>query len=123
MKEFFANIDAGTIFEVAKYIAILIFGAATAYYRTNAKLQKFVAGLITQAETAYSGVKTGGVKFEWVCNKIYSMIPAPLKLIVTRQMIEEIVQGTFNSMAAYAKTQLNKLVDTAIPDTVHTEDK
>ncbi len=116
----FKNIN---IIEVLQWTGLLLLGIGTAYYHTNAKLQKFVAGLIAQAETAYSGIKTGSVKFEWVCNKIYSMIPVPLQALITRQMIEEIVQGTFDAMAAYAKTQLDKLVDTAISDTVHTEDK
>ncbi len=111
------------IIEILKWVALLLMGAGLAYYRTNAKLQRLVAGLIAQAETAFDGTKTGGAKFAWVCNKIYSMIPAPLQAIITEQMIEDIVQGTFNSMAAYAKTQLDKLVDTAIPNTVHTEDK
>ena len=105
--------------EVAIYALL---GALIAYYRTNAKLQRFVAGLIAQAESTY-GSGTGGVKFEWVCSKIYLMVPVPLQAIINKQMIETTVQGTFNSMAAYAKTQLDKLVDTAIPETVHTEDK
>ena len=111
------------IMEVLQWAGLLLLGAVLAYYRTSAKLQRFVAGLITQAELAYNGTKTGGVKFAWVCGKIYNMMPVPLRAIVTRQMIENIVQGTFDAMAAYAKTQIDKLVDTAIPVTVHSEDK
>ncbi len=116
----FENIN---IIEVLQWAGLLLMGAGLAYYRTNAKLQRFVAGLIARAEIKYAEAKSGGVKFEWVCSTIYRLIPVPLRVVITRQMIEQLVQGTFNSMAAYAKTQLDKLVDTAIPDTVHTEDK
>lgn len=111
------------LLEALQWAGLLLLGVGVAYYRTNAKLQRFVAGLITQAELTYNGTKTGGVKFAWVCGKIYNMIPTPLRAIVTRQMIEQIVQGTFDAMAAYAKTQLDRMVDTAIPDTVHAEEK
>ncbi|MEA5135721.1 MAG: hypothetical protein VB035_06235 [Candidatus Fimivivens sp.] len=120
MSEFFANIN---YIEVVQWAGLLLLGAALSYYRTNAKLQQFVAGLIVQAEKKYTDAKIGGVKFAWVCGKIYSMIPAPLQAIVTRQMIETLVQGTFDAMAAYAKTQMDKLIDTAVPDMVHTEAK
>lgn len=120
MSDFFANIN---YIEVVQWAGLLLLGAALSYYRTNAKLQQFVAGLITQAELTYNDTKTGGLKFAWVCGKIYNMIPAPVRAIVTRQMIETLVQGTFDAMAAYAKTQMDKLVDTAIPNTVHTEAK
>lgn len=116
----FENIN---IIEVLQWSGLLLLGAGLAYYRTNAKLQQFVAGLITQAETNFNGTKTGGVKFAWVCGKIYDLVPVPLRVLITKQMIETIVQGAFNAMAAYAKTQLDKLVDTAILDTERTEDK
>ncbi|HWP51659.1 MAG TPA: hypothetical protein VN626_08180 [Clostridia bacterium] len=116
----FENIN---IIEVLQWAGLLLLGALLAYYRTNAKLQRFVAGLIVQAEEAFNGTKTGGMKFAWVCSKIYNLVPLPLRSIITQEMIERLVQGTFNSMAQYAKTQLDKLIDTAIPDTVHTEDK
>lgn len=116
----FKNIN---IIEIAQWALLLILGLGAAYYRTNAKLQKYVANLISQAEATYTESKSGGVKFCWVCDKIYSMIPAPLKLIITRQIVETIVQGAFNAMAQYAKFQIDKLVNAAIPETVHTEDK
>lgn len=116
----FSNIN---IIEALQWGGLLLLGAGLAYYRTNAKLQQYVARLITAAEAKYTATKSGGAKFAFVCSQIYKLVPVPLRVIITQQMIEQIVQGTFNSMAAYAKTQLDRLVDTAIPDTVHTEDK
>ncbi len=116
----FANIN---IIEVLQWTGLLLFGMGMAYYRTNAKLQTHIAFLISRAEEAFVGVKVGGKRFAWVCDTLYNAVPLPLKAIITRQMIEQIVQGTFDAMAAYAKTQLDRLVDTAIPGKVHAEEK
>ena len=106
----------------AEMVIYAVMGALIAYYKTSTKLQKFVADLIAQAESTY-GSGTGGAKFAWVTSKVYALVPLPLKAIINEQMIGDIVQGTFNSMAAYARTQLDKLVDTAVPDTTGTEGK
>lgn len=116
----FSNIN---IIEALQWIGLTLLGVGLAYYRTNAKLQEYVAGLIAAAEGKYTETKSGGAKFAFVCNRIYALVPVPLRAVITRQMIEQIVQGTFDSMAAYAKTQLDRLVDTAISETVHMEDK
>ena len=106
-------IDYIVVFET---IALIIMGGSIAYYKSNAKLKGVVAELIAEAEQAFDSTKSGGKRFAWVVNKLYELIPAPLKAIINKQMIEQIVQGTFDSMAAFAKTQLDKAVDKAIPD-------
>ena len=106
-------IDYITIIET---VALIVMGGIIAYYKSNAKLKGVVAELIAEAEQAFDSTKSGGKRFAWVVNKLYELIPAPLKAIINKQMIEQIVQGTFDSMAAYAKTQLDRAVDKAIPD-------
>lgn len=91
-------------------VALLFFGAALWYYSSSAKLQGYVAGLITQAEAMYQGVRTGGEKRAWVVGKLYDMIPKPLRRIITREILEALVQGTFDAMEQYAHTQADKLV-------------
>ena len=46
-----------------------------------------------------------------VVDKLYSLVPEGLNKIVTRAMIEEIVQSTFNEIEEYARTTLDKAVD------------
>ena len=106
-------IDYITIIET---VALIVMGGIIAYYKSTAKLKGVVAELIAEAEQAFDSTKSGGKRFAWVVNKLYELIPAPLKAIINKQMIEQIVQGTFDSMAAYAKTQLDRAVDKAIPD-------
>lgn len=106
-----ANID---IVSAAIYI---ILGGFIAYYHSNAKLQRYAAELIAEAEATFNTAKSGGARFAWVVGKLYDLVPLALKSVITKQMIERIVQGTFNSMAQYAKTQVDRLVDAVIPET------
>ena len=99
------------IIEILQWTGLLLLGVGLAYYRTNAKLQEYVAGLIASAERRYTDTKSGGVKFAFVCDRIYDMVPLPLRVVITRQMVEQLVQGTFDAMAKYAKTQFDKTVD------------
>lgn len=114
--------EAVNLLEMAKWLVFLLLGLAAAYYRTNDRLQSTIGDLIAQAEAAYGDAKTGGIKFEWVCGKVYSMVPVPLNAIITRQMVESLVQSTFDAMTAYAKIQLDKLLDSTMPDIERTED-
>ena len=115
----FENIN---IIEVLQWTGLLLFGMGLAYYHTNAKLQGVIASSIAQAEAAYGDAKAGSIKFEWVCHKIYSLVPVVLTTIITKQMIESLVQSTFDTMTAYAKMQLDKLLDSTMPDIERTED-
>lgn len=115
--------ETAKLIEMAEWLIVLLLALFLAYYRTSAKLQGAVGWLIARAEAAYGGVRTGSVKFEWVCDQIYGMIPAPVKLVITRRMVESLVQNTFDAMAAYAKMQLDKLLDSAMPDIERTEDE
>ena len=110
------------LLRVAKWLMLLFLGLAAAYYRTNGKLQGVIGNLIAQAETAYGEAGNGGLKFRWVCDKVYSMVPMPLSVIITKRMVEGLVQSTFDVMAAYAKLQLDKLLDSTMPDIERTGD-
>ncbi len=114
--------DAVDLLEAIKWLTMFLLGLAVAYYRMNAKLQSVIGGLIAQAEAAYGDAKAGGIKFEWVCREVYNRVPAPLSAIITRQMVGTLVQNTFDAMAAYAKMQLDKLLDGTMPDIERTGD-
>lgn len=67
---------------------------------------------IREAEENYKDTtKTGGEKFAQVVDKLYALVPEGFNKIVTREMIEEIVQSTFNEIEEYARTTLDKAVD------------
>lgn len=107
--------------EIVLYI---ILGAIIVYFRNSAAakakvaeieswtgiIKGSVASLISRAEKEFNGAKRGGEKFEWVVNKLYGLLPIPIQAVITRDIIADIVQGTFDSMAAYAAKQADKFL-------------
>lgn len=67
---------------------------------------------IREAEENYKDTtKAGGEKFAQVVDKLYDLVPEGLNKIISREMIEEIVQSTFNEIEEYARATLDKAVD------------
>ncbi len=101
-----------TAINIIAVVGMVILGAVAVYYRANAKLQEKVTELIDQAEGMYTDAKEpGGKRFEWVVERLYSIIPAWLKPLLTRQAVGKIVQSVFDWMDSFAKKQADKLVD------------
>lgn len=95
---------------ILQTIAMVVLGAAAVYYNTNAKLKAKTTALIAQAEDTYKdATKAGGRKRSWVVDRLYALIPKPLRVIITRDMVETIVQNTFDEITKYAKLQLDKV--------------
>lgn len=102
------DINLETIMQVAVPLLTIIFGALSAYLRANNKLRDRSLKYIVEAEELYKDyTKAGGKKFSWVVETLYDLIPAPLKIIVTKKCIEKIVQSSFESIEEYAKMQLD----------------
>lgn len=105
------------IIEIVNIVAYVVLGGLTLWFRENAKLKGTVADLITEAEAAYKDtVKAGGMKHKYVVEKLYSLVPAYLKPIITKETISGIVQRAFDSIEKYGKMQLDKAADTVVPD-------
>lgn len=67
---------------------------------------------IAEAEKDYKDTtQSGGKKFEQVVSKLYDLVPDALHGIITRAMIAEIVQSTFDEIQEYVRTQLDKKLD------------
>lgn len=104
--------DFETIMQILMPILTILFGALSAYLRANERLRNSSIKYITEAEEMYKDVsKAGGQKFEWVVDTLYNLVPRPLRILVTRKCIENIVQSTFDGIEEYAKTQLDKAID------------
>jgi hypothetical protein len=105
------DINLDTIMKVAVPLLTIILGALSAYFRANNKLRDRSLKYIVEAEEIYKDyTKAGGKKFSWVVEALYDLIPAPLKIIVTKKCIEKIVQSSFESIEEYAKMQLDAAV-------------
>lgn len=67
---------------------------------------------IAEAEKDYKDTtQSGGKKFEQVVNKLYNLVPDALHGIVTKEMISEIVQSTFDEIQEYVRLQLDNSID------------
>lgn len=100
------------ILQILIPILTIVFGALSAYLRTNEKLRSSSIRYIAEAEEMYKDItKAGGQKFAWVVDTLYNLVPVPLRILITRSCIEKIVQSTFDGIEAYAKTQLDKAVE------------
>ncbi len=112
--------------EIIRLICFIILGGISIYLSSSVKAQKkakevetTIANIaakaviyIKEAEEDYKDLtNSGGTKFTQVVDKLYDLVPSALKMIVTREMIETIVQSTFDEIEEYAKLQLDKAVD------------
>lgn len=67
---------------------------------------------IAEAEKDYKDTtQSGGKKFEQVVNKLYDLVPDALHGIVTKEMISDIVQSTFDEIQEYVRLQLDNSID------------
>lgn len=106
----FMNLDS--IMQIAVPLLTLIFGALSAYFRTHEKLMGSSIKYIVEAEELYKdSTKAGGEKFSWVVETLYNLLPAPLKIIVTKKCIEKIVQNSFDAIEEYAEMKLDMAVE------------
>lgn len=107
--------DIELILRVVLMALTVIFGALSAYFCQNEKLRNMSVKYIAEAEEMYKDMtKAGGVKFNWVVETLHNLVPAPLKLFITKPLIEKIVQSTFDSIEQYAKMQIEKAIDKTI---------
>ena len=53
--------------------------------------------------------KAGGLKHEYVVTQLYNLLPAPMRIFFTKDMMEQIVDNAFEAIESYAKKQLDKI--------------
>ena len=98
-----------TILAIIRIALYLVIGAAALYFQYNTKLNKKATEYINKAEELYKdSTKAGGTKFNWVVDKLYDILPAPMRLVFTKETIAVLVQRTFDEIQSYAVKQLDK---------------
>ena len=101
------------IYSIITTILVIVFGYLVSYAKTKTALISKAGEFINKAEDEYKSVsKAGAQKFEYVLNALYdNVVPAPLKMFISRQMMSEIIQKVFDQAESYATKQLDKVVD------------
>lgn len=114
------NLEA--LMQILVPILTILLGALSAYFRANERLRKSSIKYIAQAEEMYKDTSNAGVqKFEWVVDTLYNLVPKTMKIVITKKLIESIVQSTFDGIEAYAKTQLEKAIDKYVLNKIEDE--
>ena len=114
------------ILSLIQSLIMLGCGGLALYFKFSAKaqtkakeIQELIAQItaqavvyIAEAEKDYKDTtQSGGKKFEQVVSKLYDLVPDALHGIITKEMIADIVQSTFDEIQEYVRTQLDKKLD------------
>ena len=100
------------IYSIVMTVLMVVFGFLCSYIRTKTNLINKAGDFINKAEEDYKDYsKSGMIKHEAVVEWCYSLVPGPMRFIITRQVCSQVVQAVFDKMAEYATKQLDKIVD------------
>lgn len=75
------------------------------YFYVKSKIYKATEGAVNDAE---QDGKTAEEKLSMAVEQVYSVIPAILKPIISKEVVRGIVQAAFDKIEAYAKKQVAK---------------
>lgn len=97
------------------YIISIVLGVLAAvasfvgyYFYIRSKLAKAATGAVNDAEKED---KTGAEKLQIAVDQVYALVPAILKTIISREIVQGLVQAAFDKIEEYAKKQLEKKAD------------
>lgn len=114
--------DVKTIIQVVITVLMVVFGFMCSYLKTKSNVINKAKDFINKAEEEYKdATKSGGLKFEWCVEGLYSLVPSFLKPFISKEMISNIVQDAFDIMAKYATQQLDKVTNKVIEKTADAE--
>ena len=86
-------INGVSIYSIVVTVLMVVFGFVASYIRTKSNLISKAGDFINKAEEDYKSVsKAGAEKFSWVVYTLHSIIPAPMRIFITEDMIAQIVQ-------------------------------
>ncbi len=104
--------NALNIYSIISTILFVVLGFLYTYFRSKEKVVTRLSEFIAKAEEMYKDVKdSGGKKLNLVVALCLDKLPPFLKPFISKQMIEELVQKTFDYMEDYATLQLDKITD------------
>lgn len=105
------------VYEIIMTVLAIVFGGLSLYISARKNILDAVEGYINEAEDTFKdATKAGGSKFEWVVDRIMSIIPVALKPFISRALVEATVQKVFDIMESYAAKQADKFVNKVLPE-------
>lgn len=97
------------IWAIVCFILSVVAQFISAYLKAKGEVTEEAAHQIAVAEEAFATMeKAGEKKMQYCIDALYDLIPAPVKLFLTRQMIGEIVQRVFDNVEKYKDAWIDK---------------
>lgn len=97
------------IWFVVLFVLCAVARFITAYLKAKGEVTEEAAHQIAVAEEAFATMeKAGEKKMQYCIDALYDLIPTPVKLFLTRQMIGEIVQRVFDNVEKYKDAWIDK---------------
>ncbi len=105
--------DKTLLINIIWFVVLFVLGAVarfiTAYLKAKGVVTEEAAHQIAVAEEAFATMeKAGEKKMQYCIDALYDLIPAPVKLFLTREMIGEIVQRVFDNVEKYKDAWIDK---------------
>lgn len=92
-------------YNIITTILMVVLGFVSIYLKSKQSLTEKAGALINEAEDVY---KHGDERFDFVVNSLYTLIPAPMNIILNKEIIGMIVQSTFDTMKDFTIKQMDK---------------
>lgn len=100
------------IYSIIVTIGLVVLGFISSYFKSRKDLVAKAGEWINIAEENYkSATKSGSEKMSFVVETLFNILPSPMRIFITKPMIEEIVQNVFDQAQEFANKQLDKVVD------------
>ena len=111
--------DKTLLINIIWFAVLFVLGAVarfiTAYLKAKGVVTEEAAHQIAVAEEAFATMeKAGEKKMQYCIDALYDLIPAPVKLFLTREMIGEIVQKVFDQVEKYKDVWIEAAAESII---------
>ena len=111
--------DKTLLINIIWFVVLFVLGAVarfiTAYLKAKGVVTEEAAHQIAVAEEAFATMeKAGEKKMQYCIDALYDLIPAPVKLFLTREMIGEIVQKVFDQVEKYKDVWIEAAAESII---------
>ncbi|MEG1608741.1 MAG: hypothetical protein RR348_02625 [Clostridia bacterium] len=103
--------EISIVINVALGFAAVIISFVSYFFYVKSILEKAATGAIDSAEI---DGKKGVEKLDIATEQVFALVPTFLKIVITRDIVKNMVQDAFDKIEAYAKKQILKKKDKQI---------
>lgn len=105
------------IWAVVCFVLSVVAQFLAAYLKAKGVVTEEAAHQIAVAEEAFSTVEHAGKqKMQCCIDALYALIPAPVKMFFTREMVGEIVQKVFDQVEKYKDVWVQSAAEKLVGD-------